>query len=257
MLRSLHMKLVMIMVLLILSLMMVVGAFLINSVTAFYLEDFYSQMSDVFQNPKLYHDLTTPAQEEEDGAEQLSQVLNAYVGELGVDNRNRKLYILDGSGVCRVSPDGEAAQLNYTENLTFALTTGLETNQTGDQSNLTLDYMDVAIPIHRGGEEYVIYILDNKATSNDLTNQMLILIIEALVFGLVISILLSFLLSKTMVTPIQRLTEGAMRVAERDFSRKIEVLSQDEIGVLTDTFNDMAGQLQDTLRQVENERNKL
>ncbi|MCI9156697.1 MAG: cell wall metabolism sensor histidine kinase WalK, partial [Lawsonibacter sp.] len=32
---------------------------------------------------------------------------------------------------------------------------------------------------------------------------------------------------------------------------------QDEIGVLTDTFNDMAGQLQDTLRQVENERNKL
>ena len=44
-LRSLHMKLVMIMVLLILSLMMVVGAFLINSVTAFYLEDFYSQMA--------------------------------------------------------------------------------------------------------------------------------------------------------------------------------------------------------------------
>ena len=35
--RSLHMKLVMIMVLLILSLMMVVGAFLINSVTSFYL----------------------------------------------------------------------------------------------------------------------------------------------------------------------------------------------------------------------------
>ena len=51
--RSLHMKLVMIMVLLILSLMMVVGAFLINSVTAFYLEDFYSQMSDVFSDPGL------------------------------------------------------------------------------------------------------------------------------------------------------------------------------------------------------------
>ena len=42
-----------------------------------------------------------------------------------------------------------------------------------------------------------------------------------------------------------------------DFSHKIEVASQDEIGVLTDTFNDMAGQLQDTLRQVENERNTV
>ena len=48
-----------------------------------------------------------------------------------------------------------------------------------------------------------------------------------------------------------------MRVAEGDFAHKIEVASRDEIGVLTDTFNDMAGQLQDTIRQVENERNKL
>ena len=257
MLRSLHMKLVMIMVLLIMSLMMVVGAFLINSVTAFYLEDFYSQMSTVFGDPLLLHDLTTPSDGEEDGAEQLSRVLDAYAGELGVDNRNRKLYILDSSGVPLISPDGESPRLEYTENLVFALGTGLETNETGDESNVALDYMDVAIPIHRGDTGYVIYILDNKATSNDLTNQMLILIIEALAFGLVISILLSFLLSKTMVTPIQKLTEGAMRVAERDFSHEIEVLSQDEIGVLTDTFNDMAGQLRDTLRQVENERNKL
>jgi two-component system sensor histidine kinase VicK len=245
------------MVLLIMSLMMVVGAFLINSVTAFYLEDFYSQMSTVFGDPLLLHDLTTPSDGEEDGAEQLSRVLDAYAGELGVDNRNRKLYILDSSGVPLVSPDGESPRLEYTENLVFALGTGLETNETGDESNVALDYMDVAIPIHRGDTGYVIYILDNKATSNDLTNQMLILIIEALAFGLVISILLSFLLSKTMVTPIQKLTEGAMRVAERDFSHEIEVLSQDEIGVLTDTFNDMAGQLRDTLRQVENERNKL
>ena len=257
MLRSLHMKLVMILVLLILSLMMVVGAFLINSVTAFYLEDFYSQMADVFQDPILYHDLTTPSGEEENGAEQLSLVLDAYAGELGVDNRNRKLYILDSTGTPVVSPDGDEAKLEYTENLVFALGTGLETNQAGDKSSLALDYMDVAIPIHRGGEDFVIYILDNKATANDLTDQMLILIIEALIFGLVISILLSFLLSKTMVTPIQKLTEGAMRVAERDFSRKIAVPSQDEIGVLTDAFNDMSSQLQNTLRQVENERNKL
>ena len=259
--RSLHMKLVMIMVLLILSLMAVVGAFLINSVTAFYLEDFYSQMSDAFADPDMYRDLTTQTEEElageADGAEMIYDVLKAYVGELGVDGRNRKLYILDSSGVCLIRPDGDTAPLEYTYNLSFALTTGIETGQAGDESNLAVDYMDVAIPIERGGTSYVIYILDNKATANDLTDQMFVFIMESLIFGLVISILLSFLLSKTMVTPIQRLTEGAMRVAEGDFSRKIEVASRDEIGVLTDTFNDMADQLQDTLRQVENERNKL
>ena len=255
--RSLHMKLVMIMVLLILSLMMVVGAFLINSVTAFYLEDFYSQMSDVFSDPGLVSDLTTETPDEENGAERMADVLDAYVGVLGVDGRNRKLYILDSDGVCLVAPEGENQVLEYTKNLNFALNTGLETNEVGDESNLAADYMDLAVPIHRGDEGYVIYILDNKATANSLTEKMLLLIMEALVFGLVISVLLSFLLSKTMVTPIQRLTEGAMRVAEGDFSRKIQVASRDEIGVLTDTFNDMADQLQDTLRQVENERNKL
>jgi len=251
------MKLVMIMVLLILSLMTVVGAFLVNSVTAFYLEDFYSQIAEVFKDQRLYDDLTTEKEGEEDGAEMMASVLKAYFGELGVDSRNRKLYILDSSGVCLVRPEGETGPLNYTNNLTFALTTGLETGESGDESNLAVDYMDVAVPIHRGDEGYVIYILDNKTTANNLTDQVFLLIMEALIFGLVISILLSFLLSKTMVTPIQRLTEGAMRVAEGDFSRKIEVASRDEIGILTDTFNDMAGQLQETLLQVENERNKL
>ena len=47
-------------------------------------------------------------------------------------------------------------------------------------------------------------------------------------------------------------------MAEGDFwPRRFEVESQDEIGVLTDTFNDMARQLQDTLQEVENERTKL
>ena len=257
MLRSLHMKLVMIMVLLILSLMMVVGSFLINSVTAFYLEDFYTQMSEVFQDPDLAADLTTPGEGEEDGAAMIAQVLNAYAGELGVDGRSRKLYILDGNGVCLSGDENDTQPLRYTSNLTFALTTGMETGQSGDESSLAEDYMDVAIPIQRGDEDYIIYILDNKTTANKLTDQLVVLIVESLVFGLLISVALSFLLSKTMVTPIQRLTDASARVAKGDFSEKIEVPSHDEIGVLTDTFNDMAKQLKKTLRQVDNERKKL
>ena len=43
--RSLHVKLTLIMMLLILSLMTVVGSFLINSVMGFYIDDFYSQIA--------------------------------------------------------------------------------------------------------------------------------------------------------------------------------------------------------------------
>ena len=256
MLRSLHMKLVMIMVLLILSLMTVVGAFLINSVMAFYLEDFYTQMSNVFARESLTRDLTTATQGEEDGAQAILDILETYSGELGLNGYSRTLVILDGETgeYLAGNTDDAGKNLSYdSANLTHALATGEDSSS----PNMAADYMDVAITLDRGGSSYVIYILDNKTTVNSLISQMFVLILESLVFGLVISILLSFLLSKTMIIPIQRLTEGAMRVAHGDFSRMIQVASRDEIGVLTDTFNDMAGQLQDTLRQVENERNKL
>ena len=257
MLRSVHMKLVMIMVLLILSLMTVVGTFLINSVMAFYLEEFYTQMSRVFdQNQALSRNLETEVTSDEDGAQAILSIMEAYYGDLGLDSRSRTLYILDGeTGDYLTGTDEEEGRgLEYdSPNLTRALVEREE----GTEANIAADYMDVALPITRGDNQYVIYILDNKATVNSLISQIFGLILESLVFGLVISILLSFLLSKTMIIPIQRLTEGAMRVAEGDFSRRIEVTSRDEIGVLTDTFNDMARQLRDTLRQVENERNKL
>ncbi len=255
MFRSLHMKLMLIMTLLIISLMTVVGAFLVNSVSQFYLEQFYSQMQSVFQNDAdFFHDLENAAGDEENGAEQIAQMLRTHTGDLGVDGLTRNYYVLDGvTGSCLAgSTDADAVALELTYNLSSALS-----GEVGDESDVSLGYMDVGIPLQRGGQSYVIYIRDNKQTVQNLTGQLVTLILEALAFGIVISILLSFLLSKTLITPIERLTEGAEEVAAGDFSQKIEVDSRDEIGVLTATFNDMAHQLESTLQEVENERNKL
>ena len=256
MFRSLHMKLVLIMTLLIVSLMTVVGAFLINSVVSFYLHDFYDKMWEVFsQDTDFVNDLRSATENETNGAERLADILDSYTGTLGVDGRNRNYYVLDGhTAQVLASSDAQSAQktLTITENLATALN-----GEDGYHSDVSATYMDVAFPIQRGGQDYIIYIYDTRQTVSDLNSSLIELIIRALFFGLVISILLSFLLSKTMITPIERLTEGAERVAEGDFTHKITVASRDEIGVLTGTFNAMARQLQETLEEVENERNKL
>ena len=254
MFRSLHMKLVLIMMLLIVSLMTVVGAFLTNSVSRFYMNDFYSQMDTVFSDAEFARDLMTPEEEEEDGTAALQRVLQSYMGALGVDSRNRNYYILDGETgkfLTGSDPEGGAA-LTYTHNLNAALA-----GREGYDGDPAASYMDVAIPVTRGDNSYIIYVLDNRTTVENLTSELFALILEALVFGLVISVLLSFLLAKTMITPIERLTDAAERVADGDFSRKIEVAARDEIGILTSAFNDMARQLKDTLDAVENERTKL
>ncbi|MCI8538503.1 MAG: cell wall metabolism sensor histidine kinase WalK [Oscillospiraceae bacterium] len=249
------MKLMLIMVLLIVSLMTVVGSFLINSVVTFYLDEFYEQMGSKFMDDQDFVDaLRIAGEEETSGAQAIQDVLEANVGSLGVDSHARNYYILNGvtGAYLAGSNDELGASLEPTPNLYRALQ-----GEVGSQSNVAVDFMDFAVPIERGGNRYIIYILDSRETVTALNDQLFFIILESLVFGLIISILLSFLLSKTMIAPIEMLTVGAERVAAGDFSHKIDVASRDEIGVLTNTFNNMASQLQTTLQEVENERNKL
>lgn len=248
--RSLHIKLVLIMVLLIVSLMVVVGAFLMNSVTGYYIDEFYQQITDAFgqSNVDFVRDLQTATKEDEDGAAMVGQVLSAYTGVLGVDRRNRNYFVLDGAtGRClNGSVPAPEGGISVTPNISKALL-----GEPGLDSSVTADYMDAAIPITRGGQPYIVYILDNRETARQLNAEMFSLIMEALVLGLVISVLLSFLLAKTMVNPLQRLTGGIERVARGDFSRKLEVTSEDEIGQLTERFNSMAQQLEANIAELE------
>ena len=255
MFRSLHMKLVLIMLLLITSLMAVVGAFLMTSVTNFYIDDFYSQMGETFgeSNADFVNSLRAEAAQE-GGVAVMQSMLETYSGTLGIDSRSRNYYILDAaSGECLAASDELGGEkLEQTANLLTA-----RNGQVGDESDIAAGYMDVAIPISGGDNSYIIYIRDNRSTVSSLNSELLIIILQALLVGLLISVLLSFLLSKTMINPIEKLTEGAERVASGDFSEKLEVDSTDEIGILTGTFNEMADVLQSTLAAVENERNKL
>jgi len=254
--RSLHMKLVLIMVLLIVALMVVTGAFLMNSVTGYYINDFYSQMATAFGqgNVDFVRDLQTAEEGEVEGGARIGEVLSAYVGVLGVDGRTRNYYVLDGATGRYITGSSEAPRggISITPNIAAALL-----GEVGFDSDVTADYMDAAIPITRGETNYIVYILDNRETVRSLNAEMFQLILEALALGMVISILLSFLLAKTMVNPLQRLTRGLEEVAEGDFSKSLEVTSQDEIGQLTESFNTMAQQLETTVAAVENERNKL
>jgi two-component system sensor histidine kinase VicK len=256
------MKLTLIMILLITSLMAVVGAFLTANVSTFYIDTFYEQVESVFgaDQREFVSDLRNVAAES-DGAQLINERLKAKAGSLGIDYRTRNYFILDGTTGSYITGSVGEAELprEQSPNLLTARTAIVNDDVTtvGADSNITSDYMDVAVPITGGDNAFIVYILDTKETVSNLNHQLFIIIMQALIIGLLISILLSFLLSKTMVGPIEKLTAGAEKVAAGDFDSELPVESTDEIGILTGTFNEMAGVLQDTLAAMENERNKL
>ena len=250
MFRSLHRKLVLVLVLLIVSVMAVVGTFLINSVTSYHIREFQSQMSSVFTSEFIL----TLEQNAGDG-NAVRGMIEAYSAPLGIDEY-RCFYVLDGrtGAYLSGSDDDYGAQLQLTPNVLAAMN-----GQVGQQTQTLGEYFDVAIPIRdsEGKVAFVVGVLDDKTELQELNWNLFTILIRAILFGLVVAIFLSFLLSKTITTPVEKLTDQAARIAAGDFTSSAQIQSEDEIGILSDTFDEMSAQLETTLRQVEEERNKL
>ncbi|MBR1659901.1 MAG: HAMP domain-containing protein, partial [Oscillospiraceae bacterium] len=246
--RSIYTKLVAIILVLIAALMAVVGAFLISGVRNFYVSEFYTRMQEVFAGADFAADLRSAAGEN-NAPELMAEILRANMGRLGIDAGSRNYYILDGeTGAYLTGSDSQAGpKLAITRNILTAMS-GSEGYASGSGDS----YMDVAIPIRGEGGSYIVYIIDSKDTVTSLNQELLRIILEAIAIGLGISVLLSLLLAKTMVTPIQSLTRAAEKVAAGDFSESVDNPSRDEIGVLTRTFNDMAGQLERNIEDLKN-----
>lgn len=250
MFRSLHMKLVLVLVLLIVSVMAVVGTFLINSVISYHIQEFESQMASVFTS-----EFILSLEKNADEPKTLRDTVEAYSAPLGIDEY-RRFYVLDGKTGAYLSgsDDRYGETLTLTPNILAAMN-----GRVGQDNDLLDSYFDVAIPIRDAAGEtaYVVGVLDDKTELQELNWNLFTILIRAMLFGLVVAIFLSFLLSKTITNPVERLTEQAARIAGGDFSSLEEIHSNDEIGVLSQTFNEMSVQLESTLRQVGEERNKL
>ena len=251
MFRSLHMKLVLVLVLLIVSVMAVVGTFLINSVAGYNIESFREEMLRVFTQEFIL--TLEKGAAGDDPVPALREVLEAYSGSLGID-QYRCFYILDGAtGEYLAGSDDSLAQnLTLTSNILTAMN-----GEVGQDVERLSPYFDVAVPIRGPQGLYIVGVMDDKTELNDLSWQLFSILIRSMLFGLLVAILLSFLLSKTITTPVERLTAQASAIAAGDFSRKAEVYASDEIGILTQTFNEMAQVLETTLNEIEGERNKL
>ena len=251
MFRSLHMKLVLILVLMVVSVMAVVGTFLINSVSTFYIDNFYEEMQSVFNQADVMQSLRSAAKS---GTDDIRTVISSYEGQLGIDSY-RTYYILDAQGRVLASSNAiREGSLTRTSNIVAAMAGG-----TGTRSSVADSVMDVAVPItgDDGGVKYIVYIADDKREVSDMSWRFFQIVMQAMMFGLLASILLSFLLSKTITTPIERITEGARSIAEGNFDQDLGVQSSDEIGELTRSFNYMAGQLKNTVGELQSERDKL
>jgi len=64
-----------------------------------------------------------------------------------------------------------------------------------------------------------------------------------------LALLAALILSRSIITPLDKLRESAMRLSQGDFSHRVTLIRADEIGDVASAFNEMAAQVQSMLEE--------
>ncbi len=250
--RKLQFKIVLLLVSFIVCIMTVVGVILIGNIFKYYTNDFVNQQAAVFTND--FVDELEKSLEYNDYPERLKNTLWAYSARLGIDG-DRNYFILDAEGnYLSGSVSREDADIKKTKNLVKAIS-GTSSHEQS-LGNSSADWAEI-LTSRDSSLKVIVYITESNAEMREFSWMVFSIVLQSLLIGLVVAIILSFFLSKAIVSPIQSITKKATRLSKGDFDEKLTVYSEDEIGTLTHTFNRMADTLKNNLSEISNQREKL
>lgn len=251
MFKSIQYKIVAVFILLVLSIAISMGVLMTTNTVSFYHREFSSMMENTFTESFINELLRTAAGE--NAAENLNRTIVSYIGPLGIDSY-RFYCVLDGSdaAVLYTSDAEKSKSLDMSDNIITALNGGR-----GNSVNSERAYMDYALPVGADGARYIIYVRDTKDELNSILKNIVTVILRSVLIALFITIVLGFLLGRTISSPIITLTKRAEKIAGGDFESIPVSVADDEIGRLSNTFRYMSATLSDTIDEVKTEKNKI
>lgn len=249
--KSIQWKLVLLYLLLVIFIMSIVSVFLLNQVENMYYDNFKRSVENGLDATNF-----SSGKVDVQDFDELKNVVQVYSGIFLIDGLVRNIYILDSFGMVLYGSDSEMNTKQFTSpNVTRAIL-----SERGDVINESQKMLDYAQSVQVKGEKknkYIIYITDNKYDLEESLSKIKGAIIISITLALLFAAIIGFIFARTITTPIKNLAEKVRKIAQGDFEQKIKVMSDDEIGQLTNDFNFMALELKNTLNQISNEKSKV
>lgn len=258
-LKSLQWRLVFILITMTVVLMVFVAIYLNISVESSRYDSFSKEIEEGFKNWDLKDD---PDDEEilkylKD--DKYARVLFPISADLTLtvfnSNTNAIVYTWDKRyDIINLQQDSEQLQneIESSPNYIAAMRSG-----TGGMKKVTrqgkYSFFDYAVS--KGGE--ILYFRYYSEAWAPVIRKFNNIILSGTLLAILISIVIGYLLTKTITVPIAGIMNKARKIAAGDFDQILSVKSDDEIGKLTETFNYMAGELKNKLNEISSEKNKI
>ncbi len=148
-------------------------------------------------------------------------------------------------------------QILKSENMMSVIGGASEGKEKKVTRSLKGDFYDYAKRQTLADGDYILYFKYNRSQALEIFNEFSNVIITGMFISVVVTVIIGFLLSKTITKPIVDIMHKAENITSGDFDQVLEVKSEDEIGKLTRTFNYMTNQLKSMLHEISSEKNKF
>ena len=134
------------------------------------------------------------------------------------------------------------------------------------QLPITYDYLDklsgtqnkvFVYPIHTLHGTDIIFALTSLQPVNEALFVLKGFYFYAFVIGLLLIIIISFYFSKVITKPLLKINKATNKLAQLDFSEKIDVRSNDEIGEISKSINSLSTRLENTISDLKTANKKL
>jgi two-component system phosphate regulon sensor histidine kinase PhoR len=180
-------------------------------------------------------------------AKQYSRLLNNKPSKIESLSYYTRITIIDFNGKVLGESDSNFHEMqNHLDRkeIKEAISGNAGTDERYSQT-MKLTYLYVAIPIKE--KQIIVRVSVPLYQIDSINKTFFFYAVIGILFGLLIAILISVKLSKTIISPIYQLINTSKEIAGGNYKKRVNIESNDEIGQLATTFNDMADKLDSTL----------
>ncbi|WP_428910264.1 cell wall metabolism sensor histidine kinase WalK [Niallia sp. Krafla_26] len=262
--QSMHSKTVLIFMLLVLLVMQIIGVYFVRQLETTLKDNFKTSIQDKVNLLSYYIEEQLTKERSEDSPSLEAELRSLLQGEYPTEDI-LEVKVIDGQGqslkILGISDTNNQHLVGqkYTDTrIRRVIATGQPDNQEFIDNDNGNRIWVLSTPITKDGQ--VIAAIDFVTNIESVYKQMRDInqiFVTGTIIALFVTIMVGILLANAITKPIKDMRKQALALSRGNYSRKVKIYGNDEIGQLAYTFNNLTKKLQEAQSTTESERRKL
>lgn len=258
--QSIHFKIPMLFIFLLLVSLQIIGAYFIRQLETDLIDNFDNQMS---LNVRFLENSLVPVIEDEDQSETpatVQNILEDYIGGdfLEIQVVDAEGYILGTNDQTRQSVVGTKSTDRDVQQVLLLESDRKYQYVDEDRMDRVLKVVSPMFATTNPGEVIGVVMMEsNIETVYSQISEIVKIFLNASLFAIVITIILAIIISQGISKPIAEMRTKTLAIAQGDYSGRIRIYGNDELGQLADTINDLSTKVKEAQETTESERQRL